>query len=96
VRRSPSPARRAVFWKVLVGEQLDDHEELGGIPPDIWVVVLGFVRHAVLPEPDIVGRPDYEPSRDENSGDSNEDNSKDSNDDSNEDTGEDTSEACLE
>ena len=50
LRRSPSPARRAVVWTVLlVGERLDDHEELGGIPPEIWVVVLGFVRHAVLP-----------------------------------------------
>ena len=49
--RWPSPARRAVVWTVLlVGERLDDHHaESGGIPPEIWTVVLGFIRHTVLP-----------------------------------------------
>jgi hypothetical protein len=48
--RHPSAARRAVVWTVLlIGERLDEHEELGGIPPPIWAVVLGFVRHGTPP-----------------------------------------------
>ena len=48
--RRPSNTRRAVVWTVLlIGERLDEHEELGGIPPPIWAVVLGFVRHGTPP-----------------------------------------------
>ena len=48
--RRPSTTRCAVVWTVLlVGERLDEHVELGGIPPEIWAVVLGFVRHDTPP-----------------------------------------------
>ena len=48
--RRPSTTRRAMVWTMLlIGERLDEHEELGGIPPEIWAVVLGFVRHDTPP-----------------------------------------------
>ena len=48
--RCPLLSRRAVVWTVLlIGERLDDHEELGGIPPEVWLLILGFVRHDAPP-----------------------------------------------
>jgi hypothetical protein len=42
--RHVSAHRRALEWVVfLVGNRLDT--ETGGLPPEVWALVLGFVRH---------------------------------------------------